>query len=200
MTRTLHLELEPLLREVRACTLCAAHLSLGPNPVLRVAPEARVLVIGQAPGTKVHATGVPWNDASGERLRAWLDVDRDAFYDTRRFAIMPMGFCYPGRDSRGGDNPPRPECAPQWHARIRAQLPHIRLTLLVGKYSQRYYLATGDEALGDTVRNWRGHLERGFLPLPHPSPRNTLWLKKRPWFDQDVVPALRAAVRKALKK
>lgn len=167
--------------------------------MLRVAPEARLLIIGQAPGTKVHATGVPWNDASGDRLRAWLDVDRDAFYDTRRFAIMPMGFCYPGKDSRWGDSPPRPECAPQWHAKIRALLPHIRLTLLVGKYSQRYYLATGNEALGDTVRNWREHLEHGFLPLPHPSPRNTLWLKKRPWFDMEVVPALRAAVRKAFK-
>jgi len=194
-----HSHLDPLLREVRACTRCAAHLPLGPKPVVRVSSEAKVLIVGQAPGTRVHATGLPWNDPSGDRLRQWLDVDREAFYDASRFAIMPMGFCYPGKDARRGDRPPRPECAPLWHARIRAQLPHIRLTLLIGRYSQHYYLGTAGASLSDTVRDWRRHLEHGFLPLPHPSPRNTLWLKRRPWFSTDVVPGLREVLCAALK-
>jgi len=187
-----------LLGKVRACTACAAHLPLGPRPVVRVGPAARVLIIGQAPGTKVHQTGVPWNDPSGDRLREWLKVARDAFYDTGRFAIMPMGFCYPGRDARGGDAPPRPECAPLWHTRIKALLPGIRLTLLVGRYSQAYYLGTESQPLADTVRDWRRFVAQGFFPLPHPSPRNRLWLKQRPWFEKQVVPALRRAVNSAL--
>lgn len=185
--------LDQLLVQIRACQTCAAHLPLGPRPVLRVDPRARLLIIGQAPGTKVHASGLPWNDASGERLRSWMNLDRERFYETSRIAIMPMGFCYPGR-GRGGDLPPRPECAPQWHARVREHLPAIGLTLLVGHYAQAWYLDSGKQKLETTVRRFRDHLQRGFLPLPHPSPRNTLWLKRRPWFEDEVVPALRAAL------
>jgi len=187
-----------LLARVRACTACAEHLPLGPRPVVRVGAAAPVLIIGQAPGTRVHATGLPWNDASGDRLRDWLDVGRDVFYDTGRFAIMPMGFCYPGRDARGGDAPPRPECAPLWHARIRKLLPDVRLTLLVGRYAQAYYLGTRNAPLADTVRRWREFAAGGFFPLPHPSPRNRLWLRQRPWFEQEVVPALQRTVAAAL--
>lgn len=190
--------LAQLAREVRACTRCAAHLPLGPKPILRVDERVRVLITGQAPGTKVHHTGLPWNDPSGERLRDWLGVNRETFYDLDRFGVMAMGFCYPGR-GRGGDLPPRPECAPLWHGRVRALLPNLRLTLLPGRYGQIHYLGTARETLADTVRHWPEHLSRGFFPLPHPSPRNTRWLRERPWFDTDVVPALRAAVSSALK-
>jgi uracil-DNA glycosylase len=188
--------LDRLAAEIRACTLCAAVLPLGPRPVVRLGTTARLLVIGQAPGTKVHASGVPWDDASGDRLRHWLQLDREAFYDSARIAIMPMGFCYPGR-AAGGDMPPRPECAPRWHARVRALMPQVQLTLLIGAYAQAHYLgAARGPTLEQTVRDWPRHLRQGFFPLPHPSPRNTLWLKKRPWFDAEVVPALREAVAK----
>lgn len=182
--------LAQLLDQIRACQTCAAHLPLGPRPVLRVDARVRLLIIGQAPGTKVHASGVPWDDASGDRLRAWLNLDRERFYEGSRIGIMPMGFCYPGR-GRGGDLPPRPECAPQWHARVREHLPHVGLTLLVGQYAQARYLDSGKQSLEATVRRFREYLPRGFLPLPHPSPRNTLWLKRRPWFEAEVVPVLR---------
>lgn len=181
--------------EARACTLCAAHLPLGPRPVFRVHEDSRVLIVGQAPGTKVHASGLPWDDASGARLRQWMSVDAAAFYDVRRHAIVPMGLCYPGR-SRGGDAPPRPECAPLWHPRLLPLMPQRRLTLLVGRYAQRYYLGTEarKQTLEATVRDYARHLARGFFPLPHPSPRNTLWLRRRPWFEADVIPALRQAL------
>jgi uracil-DNA glycosylase len=196
--RNPHGPLAQLAREVRACTVCAAHLPLGPRPILRVDESVRVLITGQAPGTKVHTTGLPWNDPSGERLRDWLGVDRETFYDLDRFGVMAMGFCYPGR-GRGGDLPPRPECAPLWHARVRALLPNLRLTLLPGRYGQVHYLGTTRESLAETVRDWRRHLPRGFFPLPHPSPRNTRWLRERPWFETEVIPALRAAVADALE-
>jgi uracil-DNA glycosylase len=155
--------------------------------------EARLLIVGQAPGTKVHATGIPWNDPSGERLRDWLGVDRDTFYDERRIAILPTGLCYPGRGP-SGDLPPRPECAPAWHPPILARLPRIELVLLVGAYAQAYYLGERRrESLTGTVHAWREYGPR-FLPLPHPSPRNTLWLRRNPWFDGEVVPALRDRV------
>lgn len=187
--------LERLSAEILACTHCSAHLPLGPRPVVRLHANASLLIIGQAPGTKVHASGVPWDDASGERLRSWMAVDRETFYDRTRIAIMPMGFCYPGRGS-GGDLPPRPECAPLWHERVRALLPQVQLTLLIGQYAQARYLDTRGRSLEDIVRDWHSHLAQGFLPLPHPSPRNTLWLKKRPWFEAQVVPALRAELAK----
>ena len=191
--------LNGVLKEARACTVCAEHLALGPRPVLRAHKAARILLIGQAPGTRVHNSGIPWNDPSGERLRAWLDVDSETFYDESRFAIVPMGFCYPGTDPRGGDLPPRPECAPLWHAKLRKYMPDIDLILLIGKYAQAYYL--GDRAkktLGDTVRAYKEYAP-DFLPLPHPSPRNTLWLKKNAWFEKQVVPELRRRVRRVVK-
>lgn len=186
--------LKRLLNEVRACTHCATHLPLGPRPVLRVSSTARILIVGQAPGTRVHESGIPWNDPSGDRLREWMDLDRDRFYDESLIAIVPMGFCYPGK-GKGGDLPPRPECAPLWHDRLLAQMPSIELTLLIGAYAQGRYL--GDQAastLTDTVRRFRQHLPR-YLPLVHPSPRNKLWLKKNPWFERDVVSELRRRVR-----
>jgi uracil-DNA glycosylase len=183
--------LDKLLSEVRACRLCAEHLPLGPRPVLRVASTARLLIIGQAPGTKVHETGIPWNDRSGDRLRQWLGMDRDSFYDETRIAIMPMGFCYPGADKNGGDLPPRRECAPKWHARLRGNLPDVELTLLVGSYAQAHYLGDRRKAtMTETVRAWRDYRPE-FLPLPHPSWRNTGWLKKNPWFEKELVPVLR---------
>lgn len=192
-------ELERLLREVRACRVCEPHLPLGPKPVLRADVRSRVLIVGQAPGTRVHATGIPWNDPSGDRLREWLQVSRDEFYDERRFAIIPTGLCYPGR-GRSGDLPPRPECAPLWHPRLRPLLPHVRLTLLVGQYAQAYYLGTARKAtLTATVHAAREYLP-DFLPLPHPSPRNTRWLQVNPWFVRDVIPVLQQRVHALLER
>ena len=180
--------------EAAACTHCAAHLPLGPRPVFRVSPTARLLIVGQAPGTRVHATGIPWNDPSGDRLRDWMGLDRDRFYDVARVAIVPMGFCYPGQDTAGGDKPPRPECAPLWHPRLLALMPAVELTLLVGSYAQARYLGPARRrSMTDTVRAFREHLP-GYLALPHPSWRNTAWLKRNPWFAEDVVPELRRRV------
>jgi uracil-DNA glycosylase len=191
--------LDELLAEIRRCTRCAADLPLGPRPVLRAAPGARLMIVGQAPGTRVHETGIPWNDPSGERLRDWLQVDRDAFYDESRIAIVPMGFCYPGVDRNGGDKPPRPECASHWHPQIAPHLSGLALTLLVGSYAQHYYLGGHRmRTMTDTVRQWRDYTPR-FLPLPHPSWRNTAWLKKNPWFADEVLPALRARVHALLR-
>ncbi len=191
------MSLPTLLTDIRACRLCAAHLQLGPNPILRVSETARILIVGQAPGARVHETGVPWNDASGERLRAWLDIDRDTFYDESRVAIVPMGMCYPGR-GRSGDLPPRPECMPTWFPQLAPFLRQVRLTLLIGRYAQIYHLgADCDVNLTETVRDFRRHLP-GRFPLPHPSPRNQIWLKRHPWFEAEVVPALRTVVAKAL--
>ena len=186
--------LSALLAEVRACRLCAAELPLGPRPVLRAHPAARLLIVGQAPGTKVHESGIPWDDKSGQRLRDWLQTEPETFYDERRIAIMPMGFCYPGREARGGDKPPRPECAPTWHPRLQAGLPKVELTLLVGLYAQARYLDERRKAnLTETVRAWRDYLP-AYLPLPHPSWRNTAWLKRNPWFEKELLPELRARV------
>jgi len=187
-----------LLAEVRACRLCAEHLPLGPRPVLVPKPKARLLIIGQAPGTRVHETGVPWNDRSGDRLRAWMGLHRDTFYTSPAIAIMPMGFCYPGRFPRGGDRPPRPECAPAWHAQVRALMPKVELTLLVGAYAQAYYLEDkGPGTMTETVRQWQVFLPR-FLPTPHPSWRTTGWLKRNPWFERDLIPELQNRVRHIL--
>ncbi len=186
-------DLDRLLQDVQACRLCEEHLPLGPRPVVSVHPDARILIIGQAPGTRVHASGIPWDDASGNRLREWMGVDRAAFYDASRFAIVPMGFCYPGRGT-SGDLPPRPECAPTWHPALLHALPHIRLTVLLSSYAISYYL--GNRAHGtvtETVRAWKDYLPT-FLPMPHPSPRNNRWLKKNPWFEAEVVPELRRMV------
>jgi len=186
------LSLVDLLAQVRACTHCDSSLPLGANPVLSMESSARILVIGQAPGTRVHATGIPWSDPSGDRLRQWMGVDRDTFYDAKRIAIMPMGFCYPGK-GKSGDLPPRPECAPLWHERLLAQLPEIKLTLLIGNYAQQYYLDRRHKTLTDRVAAWPQYLP-DYLPLVHPSPRNTYWLQQNPWFEQDLVPELRKLI------
>lgn len=190
--------LDRLLADIRACTLCAAELPLGPRPVLRASRSARLLVVGQAPGTRVHASGIPWDDASGRRLRDWLQVDADTFYDETRVAIVPMGFCYPGKKG-GGDAPPRPECRATWHPRLLPLLPNIGLTLLIGQYAQAYFLgAQRKSSLTETVAAWHEYIDDSLLPLPHPSPRNVGWFKANPWFDDAVVPALRERVRKLL--
>ncbi len=190
--------LDALIDRVRACRLCSEHLPLGPRPVLRAAATARILIIGQAPGTKVHASGIPWDDPSGERLRQWMAVGPDTFYDQSRIAIMPMGFCYPGRLAKGGDAPPRPECAPAWHGEIRAHLPAIELTLLVGGHAQGYYLHGGRAcSMTETVRNFHDHLPE-FLALPHPSWRNTAWLRRNSWFEAEVVAVLRRRIKALL--
>jgi uracil-DNA glycosylase len=186
--------LEALLTEIRACTLCAAHLPLGPRPILRAKPSARLMIVGQAPGTKVHESGIPWNDPSGDRLRDWLAIDREAFYDETRIAIVPMGFCYPGRAKNGGDNPPRPECAPTWHERVIAHLPALELIVLAGAYAQRHYLADrGGRTMTETVAAWRDYAPR-IVPLPHPSWRTRAWVKKNPWFQTELLPPLRDRV------
>jgi uracil-DNA glycosylase len=181
---------------VHACRLCAAALAHGVRPVVQLHPSARILVAGQAPGRKVHASGVPFDDASGERLREWIGVTRDEFYDARRFAILPMGFCYPGSGA-SGDLPPRPECAPTWRARVLAQLPAIRLTLVLGQYAQAYHLPDASRSVTDAVRAWRTTWPRA-IALPHPSPRNNIWLQRNPWFAAEVLPTLRKRVRKLL--
>jgi uracil-DNA glycosylase len=189
-------EFDRLIAEVRACRVCAAALPLGPRPVLRGLPSARLLITSQAPGTKVHETGLSFNDRSGDRLRQWLGLEREAFYDERRIAILPMGLCYPGRYGAGGDLPPRRECAPLWHVRLRAAWPNIALTLLVGSYAIDYYLrGRKRESMTETVRAWRNYLP-DFLPLPHPSWRTAIWEKKNPWFEAEVLPELRARVRR----
>ena len=187
-----------LVAEIRACAVCAPHLPLGPRPVLRGRPSARLLIISQAPGTRVHETGLSFNDRSGDRLRAWLALDREMFYDEARVAIIPMGFCYPGRDARGGDLPPRPECAPRWHAQLRAFFPAGELTLLVGSYAINYYLArSGPRSMTATIARWRDFLPDVFV-LPHPSWRTTVWLRANPWFEKETLPELRARVVQAL--
>ena len=182
------------MAEVRACTICAADLPLGPRPVLRGLPSARLLIISQAPGTRAHETGLSFNDRSGDRLRQWLGLDRAAFYDERRVAILPMGLCYPGRYLQGGDLPPRAECAPAWHARVLALWPATTLTLLVGSYAIDHYLAGRKQpSMTETVRAWRQYLPQ-YLPLPHPSWRTTAWERRNPWFAEEVVPELRRRV------
>ncbi len=166
--------------------------------MLRASGTARVLLVGQAPGTRVHASGIPWNDPSGDRLREWLDLDRDTFYDEGAVAIVPMGFCYPGKGP-SGDLPPRPECSALWHPRLLPLLRQVRVTLLIGSYAQAYFLGDRRKAtLTQTVQAFRDYAAQGFVVLPHPSPRNRLWLKKNPWFERDCVPMLRAAVAEAL--
>ncbi|MDE2249401.1 MAG: uracil-DNA glycosylase family protein [Pseudomonadota bacterium] len=190
--------LHATLAEIRACRLCEAHLPLGPRPVLQASATSRLLIVSQAPGRKVHDSGIPFNDVSGQRLREWLGLDRDTFYDAGRVAIVPMGFCFPGT-GRGGDLPPRPECAPTWQPRLLPLLAQVRLTLLIGQYAQAGLLGAARAAtLTDTVRAWRTHLAHGLLPLPHPSPRNQLWPKRNPWFEQELLPVLRERVRALL--
>ena len=186
--------LDRLAEEVRACRLCT-DLPLGPRPVLRVSTTATILIASQAPGTKVHLSGTPWTDASGDRLRGWLGMTPEEFYDVARIAILPMGLCYPGRHPQGGDLPPRPACAPLWRQRLLDQMPQLRLTLLVGSYAQEAVFGPGK--MTDRVMAFREHLPR-YFPLPHPSWRTGFWEKRNPWFVTEVLPALRAEVRRVL--
>lgn len=191
-------DLAALLRDVRACQACAGKMPHSPRPVVQVGAAAPLVIVGQAPGSRVHASGIAWDDDSGDRLREWTGLDRDVFYDPARVAMIPMGFCYPGKGD-GADLPPRPECAPLWHERLLAHLPRRRLTLLVGFHAQRHYLARRRaENMTETVRQFRAYLP-DCLPLPHPSWRSTIWMRRNPWFAEDVLPALRVLIRDALR-
>jgi len=188
--------LSDLLSEVRACRICEAHLPLGPRPVVQMDQQARILIVGQAPGRKVHDSGVPFNDASGNRLREWLGVTGDVFYDPKQFALVPMGFCFPG-SGRSGDLPPRPECAPAWREQLLGHLARVELTLVLGQYAQAYHFGKGRQSLTELVKSWRTYWPH-MVPLPHPSPRNNLWLRRNPWFEEDVLPPLRKRVAELL--
>jgi len=187
-----------LLEAIRGCRVCAPHLPLGPRPIVQLHPAARILLVSQAPGRRVHATGVPFDDPSGDRLRDWLGLDRATFHDPRRVAILPMGFCHPGR-GRGGDLPPRPECAPLWHPRVLPHLRRVRLAVAIGRYAVAHYLARCGRNLTEVVRNWRS-LPPPWLAVPHPSPRNGPWPLAHPWFGTEVLPELRRRVRLALEE
>ena len=196
--------LSKLLGEVRACTACASHLPLGPRPVLQVHSAARILIAAQAPGRKVHATGVPFDDASGDRLREWLGLSRAIFYDARKVAILPMGFCYPGR-AGSGDAPPRPECAPRWREALLSRLANVELTLVIGRYAIDYHLPDARASLTETVREFvqsgkqaRRNTGPALVAMPHPSPRNNGWLKQNPWFEAELLPSVRSKVAKLL--
>ena len=185
---------DQLLKEVRACTVCAKALPAGPRPVVQFAPASRIVIVGQAPGSRVHRSGVPWDDPSGDRLRDWTGLSKAEFYDPAKVALMPMGFCYPGK-GKSGDLPPRRECAPLWHEQILSLLQGRQLTLLVGAYAQAHYLRTRN--LTEAVRDF-AQQPAGLFPLPHPAWRSAIWMRRNPWFEADVLPALRTAVRRAL--
>lgn len=189
--------MQKLLNEIRKCTICVGKLELGTNPILSVHQKSKIVIIGQAPGIIVHKTGIPWDDKSGERLRQWLDVDESTFYDAEEIALIPMGFCYPGK-GKTGDLPPRPECAPTWHDLLFEQMNKSKLVILIGTYAQAYYLKTAKKkTLTDTVKNYPEYLP-DFFVLPHPSPRNNIWLKKNEWFEEDVLPVLKETMNKIL--
>lgn len=190
-------DLETALVTARECHLCQHWLANGPHPIIQASTDSRVLIIGQAPGRRVHESGLPFNDPSGDRLRKWLGVTREQFYQPDLFAIMPMGFCYPGK-GKSGDLPPARICAPVWHQAIKAHLPNVAVTLLIGQYAQQYYLANKPKTLTETVKQWQQWAPHAFS-LPHPSPRNTRWLRRNPWFEEQVVPAMRHRVQQALR-
>jgi uracil-DNA glycosylase len=191
-------ELDALLKDIRACTVCAEAMPHAPRPIIQAASPARIMIIGQAPGTRVHASGVPFTDPSGDRLRDWMGVDETVFYDTSKIAIVPMGFCFPGLDAKGSDLPPRRECAPLWQEKVRVAMPNVALTLLVGMYAQRFHLGkNAAKTLTDTV-NAADTYGPEFLPLPHPSWRNSAWLKRNPWFGEKILPLLRRRVGELL--
>ncbi len=192
------LQLKRLKQEIQACRVCEKHLPFSPKPILRASESASLLIVGQAPGQRVHQTGIPWNDLSGDRLRKWLNLSHDEFYNEKKIAIIPTGLCYPGKGDHG-DLPPRPECAPLWHPRLLQVLPKIQLILLVGSYAQAFYLKEHVQpTLARTVRAYRNYLPL-FLPLPHPSPRNQRWFKLHPWFEKEIIPFLRKRVRNVLR-
>ncbi len=187
--------MEKLLSEIRSCTICKDHIE--PRPVVYANPNSKIIVIGQAPGTKVHASGIPWDDASGKQLRKWLKVTDEQFYNTNLFGIIPMGFCYPGK-GKSGDLPPRKECAPEWHTKLFNKLKNVELVLLIGMYAQNYYLKDqAKRTLTETVNNYPSYLPKYFV-LPHPSPRNRFWLTKNPWFEKEVIPELQKRVQQLI--
>ncbi len=191
--------MEDLLHEIRQCNTCLEYLVLGPRPVVTAHLESKIVIIGQAPGTKVHNSGIPWDDASGKQLRKWLNVSDEEFYDTKKFAIVPMGFCYPGK-GKSGDLPPRPECAPQWHDAIMTKMPNVELVILIGMYAQKYYLKKkAKRTLTETVAEYKTYLPL-YFPLPHPSPRNRFWLTKNPWFEKEVVPDFQTKITQLIQK
>jgi len=192
------MQINELQQAIRNCRICEKHLPLGPRPVVSFSKESKILIIGQAPGTKVHASGIPWDDASGKRLRAWMNLSDEDFYDPDKIAIVPMGFCYPGR-GKSGDLPPRKECAPEWHETILKQMPALELTLLIGQYAQKYYLGKKlKKNLTETVSHFEEYLP-DYFPMVHPSPRNGIWLRKNSWFEESVVPVLQKRVKMILK-
>ncbi len=185
--------MEELLINIRKCEVCKSHLPLGPRPVLAVSVASKIVIIGQAPGTKVHKTGIPWDDPSGKQLRKWLDISDETFYNEKKIAIVPMGFCYPGK-GKSGDLPPRPECAPLWHQQLLEKTPNVELIILIGMYAQKYYLKKeAKKTLTETVANYKDYLPNYFV-LPHPSPRNRFWLTKNPWFEDEVLPVLKKKI------
>ncbi|MEK2646939.1 uracil-DNA glycosylase family protein [Bdellovibrio sp. BCCA] len=186
-----------LLKKIRKCTLCRKDLPLEPRPILNFSASSKILITGQAPGIKAHDSETPWNDASGDRLRQWLGISKEDFYDANKIAIVPMGFCYPGKGT-SGDLPPRPECAKKWMTQIREHLTEIELHILVGGYAIDHFLPSHAKDLTATVKNWEKFYPQ-FIPMPHPSPRNNIWLKKNPWFEKELVPEMRKLVQKALK-
>jgi uracil-DNA glycosylase len=189
--------LDHLLAEIAACTVCEPNLEHGPRPIVQAGNAARIVIIGQAPGRRVHESGVPWDDASGRTLRRWLDLTNEQFYDPDIVALVPMGFCYPG-SSPSGDNPPRPECAPLWHERLLGELPENRLDIIIGTYAQKRYITDRKKTLTATVANWAAYLP-GRVVLPHPSPRNQHWLTKNPWFESQTLPAVQQRIAEFLK-
>jgi len=188
-------QFDNLIAKAKACSLCAPELPHGVRPVLQVSQTARILIAGQAPGSKVHATGIPFDDASGDRLRDWMGVSRGTFYDPAKIAILPVGFCYPGT-GKSGDLPPRKECAPKWRQPLLDAMPNIELTLVIGQYAAKWHLGRAlQKNLTETVRCWQQYAAGGLLPLPHPSPRNNIWMKKNPWFSKEILPELRDRIR-----
>lgn len=186
-----------LLAEIRKCTVCEKHLQFGANPIITASKQSKIVIIGQAPGRIVHQTGIPWNDKSGDRLREWMDIDKEIFYDAKKIALVPMGFCYPGNDGRS-DLPPRPECAPLWHHKLLSLMKERKMILLVGQYAQNYYLKEKTKtSLTETVRAFKDYLPE-FFPLPHPSPRNNIWQAKNKWFGSEVLPVLKKRIQKIL--
>ena len=193
----IHHPLRDLAQEIRACTLCSAYLPLGPRPIIQVSNSAKILIVGQAPGSRVHETGIPFDDPSGNRLREWMGIDKSVFYDELKLAIVPMGFCFPGT-GKSGDLPPRPECAVTWRKKLLNELPQISLTLVIGQYAQAWHLGQlAKENLTETVKAWKEFGPK-IIPLPHPSPRNNIWLKKNPWFVQEVLPRLQSEIKSLL--
>lgn len=190
--------MELLLKNIKQCDICKSHLPLGPKPVVTANKNSKIVIIGQAPGTKVHASGIPWDDQSGKKLRQWLNVSNKEFYNTKNFAIVPMGFCYPGK-GKTGDLPPRPECAKQWHEKILETMPNVKLIILIGAYAQKYYLKDkAKKTLTDTVSDYKNYLPK-YFPIPHPSPTNRFWRSKNPWFEDTIVPELQDYIKIIIK-